>query len=54
MHDLFALSEVAEPELADRARMFRTRTSRPINLSGYYATPDWVTKRLLCQIVYAG
>src|ERR1019366_481405 len=50
VHDLFAMSEVAEPELAKRARKPRTYAARPIHISGYdrnvrdfYATPDWVT-----------
>jgi len=35
VHDLFALSEVAEPELAKRARKPRTDAARPIHISGY-------------------
>jgi len=61
MHDLFASCEVAQPELAERARVFRSRTSRPIHISGYdrkvqdfYATPDWVTEALLRHVQFRG
>jgi hypothetical protein len=67
MHDLFAVSEVAPPELAERARMPRTSTagsihvSRSIHRSGYdrrvhdfYATPDWVTEALLRHVQFRG
>jgi len=61
VHDLFALSEVAEPELAKRARKPRTDAARPIHISGYdrnvrdfYATPDWVTEALLRHVQFRG
>src|ERR1700688_4038496 len=61
MHDLFALSEAAQPELAEPDRMSRTITSRPIHISGYdrqvqdfYATPDWVTEALLRHVQLRG
>jgi hypothetical protein len=52
---------VAQPELAARARVFRSGTSRPIHISGYdrkvqdfYATPDWVTEALLRHVQFRG
>src|ERR1039458_6108643 len=61
MHDLFAPSDVAEPEVPERARMRRTSTARPIHISGYdrevrdfYATPDWVTEALLRHVQFRG
>jgi hypothetical protein len=61
MHDMFALSEVAEPQLVGRARMPRTSTARPIHISGhhrkdhdFYATPDWVTEALLRHVQFRG
>ncbi len=67
MDDLFALSEVVEPELAERARMAGTSSassiyiSRSIHSSGYdrrvldfYATPDWVTEALLRHVQFRG
>jgi hypothetical protein len=67
--DLFALKEMADPEVAERVRMPRTsavssthyHTSRPIHYSGYdrkvldfYATPDWVTEALLRHVQFRG
>jgi hypothetical protein len=61
MHDLFASCEVAQPEPAEPARAFGSRTSRPIHISGYdrtvqdfYATPDWVTEALLRHVQFRG
>jgi hypothetical protein len=65
--DLFALNEMAEPQLAKRVLMPRTsaarsiHASRPIHSSGYdrkvldfYATPDWVTEALLRHVQFRG
>jgi hypothetical protein len=61
VRDLFALSEVTRPELTEPARIFRTRTGRPIHISAYdrkghdfYATPDWVTEALLRHVQFRG
>src|SRR6202521_125644 len=67
MHDLFALSEVAEPEPAERPRMPKTSTARSIHISrsihvsgfdrrvhDFYATPDWVTEALLRHVQFRG
>jgi hypothetical protein len=61
VRDLFAQSEVGEPELAERAQAPRTSIARPIHISGYdrevrdfYATPDWVTEALLRHVQFRG
>jgi hypothetical protein len=61
VRDLFAQSEVAEPELAKRAQAPRASIARPIHISGYdrevrdfYATPDWVTEALLRHVQFRG
>jgi len=61
MRDLFASDEVAEANTTEPARIFDSRISRPIHISGYgrkvhdfYATPDWVTEAVLRHVQFRG